>query len=196
MKENYDADYEMPSIDDLEEELVRERHRRNHSKVLRTIILILVALIIAVVLVTVLVLPVLQITGSSMARTLNNGDIVVALKTNNFHTGDIIAYEYNRSTQIKRLIALAGDTVNIDDSGNVFVNGTLLDEPYVYDMALGECDIEFPFTVPPGENFVMGDHRSTSVDSRSTAMGCIKDEDISSKILFRVWPVTEIGRVQ
>ena len=195
MNDLYENEIEMPSIEELEEELQRERIRRGHSKVLRTIILILIGIIVAVVLVTVLVFPVMQITGSSMARTLNNGDIVVALKTNTFNIGDVIAYEYNNSIQIKRIIARGGDTVDIDQDGNVFVNGAALEEPYLETKSLGECDIKFPYHVADGENFVMGDHRATSIDSRSSTMGCVKDTDITSRILFRFWPVNTIGTI-
>lgn len=195
MNDLYENEIEMPSIEELEEELQRERIRRNHSKVLRTVILILVGLIAAVVLVTVLVFPVMQITGSSMARTLNNGDMVVALKTNTFNVGDVVAFEYNNDLQIKRIIARGGDMVDIDQNGNVFVNGAVIDEPYLDTKALGECDIKFPYLVSYGENFVMGDHRATSIDSRSKTMGCVKDDNIQSRILFRFWPVNAIGVV-
>ena len=197
MNENFDEqDINMPSIEALEDELTRERIRRSHSKVLRTIVLIILAVIVAVILVTVLVFPIYEITGSSMARTLNNGDVVVALKTNTFNKGDVVAYEFNNSIQIKRIIARSGDTVDIDQSGNVFVNGALIEEPYLETKSLGESDIDFPYQVPDGENFVLGDHRETSIDSRNTTMGCIKDTDIESRILFRIWPIANIGAIQ
>lgn len=196
-KETFELDErDIPTLESLEEELVRERKRRTQSKVLKTIILILLAVIAAVVAVVILVLPIFQITGSAMAHTLNNGDIVVAVKTNMFYGGDIIAYDFNDSTQIMRVIARSGDTVNIDDNGNVYVNGAQLDEPYVEELALGESDIEYPFEVPLDSNFVIGDHRDTSIDSRSTAVGCIKDEDVIGKIIFRIWPITNIGTVK
>jgi len=187
---------DIPTLESLEEELVRERRRRSQSRVLKTIILILLAVIAAVVAAVILVLPVFQITGSAMAHTLNNGDIVVAVKTNVFYSGDVIAFEYNDNTQIQRVIARSGDTVNIDGNGNVYVNGAQLDEPYVEELALGESDIEYPFNVPLDSNFVVGDHRTTSIDSRNTAIGCIKDEDVIGKIIFRIWPINNIGTVK
>ena len=196
MKDIDERDLEIPSIEELEKELDRERAHRSHNKVLRTIILILLALIATAVIVVVVALPVLQISGSSMASTLRDGDIVVALKTNSFHTGDVIAFEYNNAVQIKRIIARAGDRVDIDQDGNVFVNGALLDEPYVDEKAFGACDIDLPFTVPEGTEFVMGDHRTTSIDSRNTAVGCINEEDIMGRLLIRIWPLNTIGIIE
>ena len=179
---------EMPSIEQLTEELEREQYKTSYRRVLRSTVFSLLAVASVSVLVAVLLLPILQITGTSMTDTLQDGDIVVAFSGMSYEPGDVIAFYYNNEILVKRVIAKSGDWVNIDEDGNVFVNGEPLEEPYVSDKALGECNIEMPYQVPDGRCFIMGDHRSTSIDSRNTAVGCISDEMIVGKILFRIWP--------
>ena len=142
------------------------------------------------VLVATLWLPVLQIYGSSMTPTLEEGDIVVSIKSKTYETGDIVAFYYNNKILIKRVIAGSGDWVDLDEDGTVYVNGEQLDEPYVNDKAFGECDLELPYQVPESRIFVMGDHRSVSVDSRSKAVGCVAEEQIVGKLVCRIWPLT------
>ena len=86
--------------------------------------------------------------------------------------------------------------VNIDSEGTVFVNGKELDEPYVSEKTLGECDLTFPYQIPDSRYFLMGDHRQTSVDSRSSVVGCVAREQIAGKILFSVWPLSEFGKIE
>ena len=142
------------------------------------------------VLVATLWLPVLQIYGSSMTPTLEEGDIVVSIKSKTYETGDIVEFYYNNKILIKRVIAGSGDWVDLDEDGTVYVNGEKLDEPYVKDKAFGECDLELPYQVPESRIFVMGDHRSVSVDSRSKAVGCVAEEQIVGKLVCRIWPLT------
>ena len=184
-----------PTMEQLEAELKKEKYKRNYGKVLRSTAFSLLVVAAAAVLVAVLLLPVLQINGTSMTETLQDGDIVVAISNSRFKTGDVIAFYYNNNILVKRVIAAAGDWVDIDDEGNVYVNGEQLNEPYVAEKALGTCDIELPYQVPDGKCFVMGDHRATSIDSRSTAVGCISESGVVGKIMFRVWPLEEIGLV-
>lgn len=183
------------NLDALEAALKRGEYRNNYSRVLRSTVFSLIVVAAVAVLVAVLVLPVLQISGESMTDTLQNGDIVVAVNHSKFETGDVIAFYYNNNILVKRVIAYAGDWVDIDEEGNVYVNGIKLDEPYISEKALGECNIDLPYQVPDGKCFVMGDHRATSIDSRNTAVGCVGSEMVVGKILFRVWPLKELGTV-
>lgn len=185
----------VPPIDQLETELKRERYWKSYGATLRSTIYALITVAAVAVLVATLLLPVLQIYGSSMTPTLVDGDIVISLKESNLQKQDVIAFYYNNKILVKRVIARAGEWVDIDEEGNVTVNGELLEEPYIKDKALGECDIELPYQVPEGRLFVMGDHRSVSVDSRSSAVGCVSEEQIVGKLVFCIWPMTQFGGI-
>ena len=180
----------IPNVAELESELKREKYKNRYWKVFRSTIYILITVAAVAVLVATLWLPVLQIYGSSMSPTLEEGDIVVSIKSKNYETGDIVAFYYNNKILIKRVIASSGDWVDLDEDGTVYVNGEKLDEPYVKDKAFGECDLELPYQVPESRIFVMGDHRSVSVDSRSKAVGCVAEEQIVGKLVCRIWPLT------
>lgn len=194
-KKNRKQKLVLPSIEQLQSELKRERHRIQYGQVLRSTVYTLVVVAAIAVLVAVMVMPVLQIYGSSMNPTLTEGDVVISVKETDFEQGDLVSFYYGNKLLVKRYIAGPGQWLDIDEDGNVYVDGKLLDEPYVMEKALGECDISLPFQVPEGRIFVMGDHRSTSVDSRSTSVGCVSDEQIVGKIVFRVWPLSDFGTV-
>lgn len=187
---------EMPSAQQLEEELKRIKYKRRYRSVLRSTIYTLITVAAVAILVATLWLPVLQIYGSSMTPTLQDGEIIFSVKTSDFKPGEIVAFYYNNKILIKRVICGPGDWIDISEDGTVYVNKVRLEEPYLTEKALGDCNIELPFQVPDGRFFVMGDHRSTSIDSRNTAVGCVSQEQIVGKVLFRVWPLGQIGTVK
>lgn len=188
--------HEMPSSAQLEAELKRVKYQSRYHSVLRSTIYILIVVAAVAVLVATLWLPVLQIYGNSMTPTLQGGEIIFSIKTSEFEPGDVVAFYYNNKILVKRVICGPGDWIDIDADGTVYVNEVRLDEPYLVEKALGDCNIELPVQVPDGRYFVMGDHRSTSVDSRNTSVGCVADEQIVGKIMFRVWPLNRLGRVE
>lgn len=190
-----DQVYDRPSAELLESELNRLNYKRRYRTVLKSTLYTLITVAAVAVLVATLWLPVLQIYGSSMTPTLQDGEIIFTFKTSDFDQGDIIAFYYNNKILVKRVIAGPGEWVNIDEAGNVYVNDVLLEEPYVSEKAFGDCNIELPYQVPDGRVFVMGDHRSTSVDSRNTAVGCVAQEQVVGKIVFRIWPLDRLGGV-
>ena len=185
----------LPTPQQLEQELGRVKYRKRYRRVLRSTIYTLITVAAVAVLVATLLLPVLQIYGSSMAPTLSDRDIVLTLKTSKLESGDVVAFYYNNKILVKRVIAQAGDWIDITPEGDVYVNGELLDEPYLDEKALGDCNIELPYQVPESRIFVMGDHRSISVDSRNTAVGCVAEEQIVGKLIFRVWPLSLFGEI-
>ena len=196
MKSKSNAPAELPSLEQLTAELERVQYKRRYKRVLRSTVFTLVVVAAAAVLVATIWLPVLQIYGASMTPTLEEGDVVISIKGTDFAPGDLVAFYMGNKILVKRCIAGPGQWVNLDAEGNVFVDGKLLDEPYLTEKALGECDLEFPDQVPENRYFCMGDHRSTSVDSRSSAVGCVSDEQIVGKIVFRVWPLPDFGTLR
>ena len=186
----------IPPLEELEAELKRMKYNKRYGSVLRSTVYALIIVAAIAILISVLVFPVLRIHGSSMTPNLYDGNIVVCLKNSKYEVGDSIAFYYNNKILVKRVIARSGEWVDIDENGYVYVNGEKIEEPYVQDHALGECDIELPYQVPEGRVFVMGDHRSVSVDSRSTSVGCVSDEQIVGRLLFRVWPFKSIGLIK
>ncbi len=187
----------MDSEDAAETELVsefnRERSRLKHKESVRKTILstlgVLVVVAAVAVLLSVLLFPVIQVSGDSMEPSLHDGDILLLVKTGNYKEGKLCCISWQNKLLIKRVIAKAGDTIDIDAEGNVSVNGVPLNEPYLTEKSLGECDITFPYQVPDGRIFVMGDKRSTSIDSRNSAVGSVGDDQIIGQVLFKVWPL-------
>ena len=185
-----------PTVEELESELRRVRYRRRYQTVLKSTVYALITVAAVAVLVATLWLPVLRTYGSSMTPTLHDGEIIFSVKTSNMEVGDVVAFYYNNRILVKRVIAEPGDWVDIDEDGTVYVNEKKLIEPYVSEKAFGDTNIELPYQVPDGKIFVLGDHRATSVDSRNTAVGCITEEQLIGKILFRIWPLQNAGFVK
>lgn len=186
---------EIPSLTEIQHERKRIRRGMYYRQALRGTVSVLVVVAAVAVLITTLFLPILQISGDSMSPTLEHDEIVVLLKTKDFEQGDLIGFYYQGKILLKRIIALPEDEVVIDGEGNVYVNEQLLEEPYVTDKCLGDCDLEFPHEVSGTGYFVLGDRRSNSVDSRSSVVGAIEREDIIGKVFIRVWPFSRIGFV-
>ena len=182
----------LPSKKQIETELKRYKRKKAYNKALRGTVYVLTIVAAVAVLISTLMLPVLQIEGTSMEPTLANGDIVLLMTTTNFERGDLCGFTWNNKLLIKRVIGVPGDWIEVDVDGTVYLNGEKLDEPYVRNMALGECDLDFPFQVPQEEYFVIGDMRESSIDSRNTMIGCIKKDQIVGKVFFRIWPFKEI----
>ena len=186
----------IPTTEQLETELNRVRYKRRYRSVLRSTVYTLITVAAVSVLVATLWLPVLQIFGNSMTPTLQNGEIVFSVKMEDMKPGDIVAFYYNNKILVKRVICGPGDWFNMDPDGTVYVNDAKLQEPYITEPAYGDTNIQLPYQVPEGKIFVLGDHRSTSVDSRNTAVGCVSQEQIVGKIVFRIWPFDRFGQVK
>lgn len=195
-KEKRSQPQQPPTLEQLTAELARENYKRRFGRVLRSTLFTLVVVAAMAVLVATIWMPVLQIYGSSMTPTLNEGEIVVSVKGSDFEPGDLVAFYLGNKILVKRCIAGPGQWVDIDENGDVSVDGQLLDEPYLKEKALGECDQNFPYQVPESRYFCMGDHRATSVDSRHSAVGCVAEEQIVGKIVFRVWPLSGFGTLR
>lgn len=185
-----------PTADQISEELHRVRYRSRYLSTLRSTISTLIVVAAVAVLVATIWMPVLQIYGSSMTPTLQEGDVIISLRGSKFEKGDLVAFYLGNKILVKRCIAGPGQWVDIDEDGNVYVDGTQLDEPYLTEKAFGDCNIDLPYQVPDNRYFCMGDHRSTSVDSRHTEIGCVSEEQIVGKIVFRIWPLFGFGMLQ
>ena len=193
MKHRKKREVSLPTKTQVETERKRYRRQKAYNKALRGTVYVLTIVAAVAVLIATLVLPVLQIEGTSMEPTLSNGDIVLLMKTTRFERGDLCAFTWNNKLLVKRVVGLPGDWIEIDTDGTVYLNGDKLDEPYVQQMALGECDLEFPFQVPQEQYFVIGDMRESSIDSRNSLIGCIPKDQIVGKVFFRVWPFKKIS---
>ena len=186
----------LPTMEQIEAERKRLEYHKQYKKALLGTIYALIIVAAVAVLISSLILPVMQISGNSMDPTLCNGDIIVLIKTKDYKTGDLCSFSWNNRTLIKRIIASAGDWIEINEEGTVSINGEELDEPYILEKSIGECDIAFPYQVPEKSYFVMGDKRNISIDSRSTAIGCVNEDQIVGKVWIRIYPFSKMGLIQ
>ncbi len=186
----------LADTEQIEQELYREKFRAKYLKTLRSTVYALVFVAAASVLIATLVLPILQIYGNSMDPTLKEGEIVICVKKQSYTYGEICSFYFNNKILVKRIVACPFDYVDIDEEGNVFVNGALIDEPYVDKKSLGNCDITFPYLVPEGTYFVLGDNREASLDSRSSEIGCIEKDEFVGKLILAVWPLSSMKTIK
>ena len=185
---------DIPTAAQFEKEMKRLKYKQNFRNSVKSTVSALITIVAAAVIVSTMLIPVLRVTGASMTPTLRNDEYVLCSKVSSLKQGDIIAFYYNNRILLKRVIGVAGDIIDIDEDGTVTLSGEVLDEPYISEKALGECDIDMPYQVPENRLFVMGDHRSVSVDSRSTSVGCIAEENIVGKVMLRIWPLKAAGK--
>lgn len=187
-----DRNNDIPTTAQLDAELKRLRYNSNFIRTFRNTVSSLIVIAAVAVLISTMIMPVLRVTGTSMNPTLNNDEVLVCSKLSEIKKGDIAAFYYNNKVLLKRVIGTSGDIIDITEEGTVSVNGEVLDEPYISEAAFGECDIELPYQVPENRIFVMGDHRAVSIDSRSSSVGCIADENIIGKVIMVVYPLKNI----
>jgi len=187
---------ELPTIEELEAEINRKKHKQNQHHLMRNAIYVLIVVAAVTSLISIFFVRALKTFGSSMTPTLEDGDIVAVYLTDEAEPGQLVAFYFNNKLIIKRVIALGGSVVDMDEAGNVFVDGSPLEEPYLAEKALGEVSVEFPFTVPDGQYFVLGDNRITSTDSRSGIIGCVDPDNMLGRVVFKVWPLEDFGKIR
>ena len=195
MRKKNSRPIDIPTTAQVAREKERLRYQKRYSRTLKSTAAILIVVAALAVLVATLWMPVLRIYGNSMVPTLEDGQIVISVKSRSYQSGDIVAFYYGNKLLIKRYIAGPSDWVDVDEDGNVFVNQKELSEPYIQKKAYGETNIKLPYQVPDERYFVMGDNRDVSIDSRNTSVGCVSSEQMVGQVVFRIWPLSKFGPV-
>ena len=188
MSRKIDKPVSLPSIEQIESEMNKIKYKNKFLKTLLSTLSVLVVVAAAAVLLSTLIFPVVQVSGDSMEPTFTSGDILVLVKTKDIHSGDLCCASWQNKNLLKRVIGMPGDIVDIKENGDVYVNGKLLDEPYLKEKNRGKCDLEFPVQIPEDKYFFLGDQRENSADSRNEAIGCISEDQIVGRVLFQIWP--------
>ena len=186
----------IPTTEEVAAERERLAYQARYTRVLRSTIYALVVVAAIAVLLATMFLPVLQVSGDSMNPTLEDKDIILLVKSDNIKNGELCGFYWQNKLLLKRIIGLPGDVISMNEDGVVTVNGQELDEPYVDELALGECDIRFPYQVPENRYFVLGDHRATSIDSRSSVIGCVEKSQIVGRVFLRIWPLSHFSLIR
>ena len=180
------------SIDEIKNELNREKYKNSFSKILTNTLVIFVIILAVGSIIATMFMPVIEITDSSMQPLINDGDIILTYKTNKFKNGDIVAFYHGNKILIKRVIGISGDYVNIDVSGNVYINGSLIQEDYVKELKKGNSNVSFPLQVPANSIVVLSDDRDNTLDSRIEEIGSVKESDIIGKVILKIYPINNI----
>lgn len=154
---------------------------------LKTVIIVIVTASLLLNLFT-FIMPVVKYYGTSMSPMLEDGQILIVNKISDIESGDIIAFYYNNKVLVRRVVATGNEQVSIDVFGTVSVNGKELDEPYVENKTLGQCNLNFPYNIPSGAFFVLGDNRDSAMDSRLEEIGVVTDDRLIGKVVFSIKP--------
>ena len=195
MRKKNSRPIDIPTTAQVAREKERLRYQKRYSRTLKSTVAILIVVAALAVLVATLWMPVLRIYGNSMVPTLEDGQIVISVKSRSYQSSNIVAFYYGNKLLIKRYIAGPSDWVDVDEDGNVFVNQKELSEPYIQKKAYGETNVKLPYQVPDERYFVMGDNRDVSIDSRNTSVGCVSSEQMVGQVVFRIWPLSKFGPV-
>lgn len=182
-------------MDRTESSHIDKEKSKKHSKKLHKIIVLIVVIAISF-LITTQWISVLRIQSSAMSPTIDAGQIVIVFKKKKVQRGDIVVYRKKNKLFVKRVIAGQGQYVDIDLNGKVTVDQKRIKEDYVGELSLGKCDISLPHQVDQSHWFCIGDEREVSIDSRSSVIGDISEDEIEGVVVFSIWPLNKFRIVQ